>query len=152
MMNASSSNAPPSDTTLPTVPQKTHHYNTTDEGMFLAQQAADAKAAVRRTMADIKATAPEVANVRWWTQHYPWYAVGTAAVLGFLTATQVLAPANQQAQNAPPSEGPPVARPSWMASLFELLRSTLLSVVVEALHSNSQQSGRAQTQADGSLD
>jgi len=120
--------------------------------MFLAQQAADAKAAVRRTMADIKATAQEVADVRWWTQHYPWYAVGTAAVVGFITATQALAPADQHAQTAPPSQGPPAARPSWMASLFELVRSTLLSMVVEFLHSRSQQAGRAQTQADSSLD
>ena len=147
MTNASSSNAPPSDTALLTVSQKTRQYNTTDESMFLRQQAADAKAAMLRTVADIKATAQEAADVRWWTQQYPWYAVGTAAVVGFITATQVLVPAEQHAQEAPPA-----ARPSWMASLFELVRRTLLSVVVEALHSSNQQAERAQTRDDSSLD
>src|SRR5215471_2494903 len=109
MTNVSASNAPPSDTALPTVPQKTRQYNTTDEGLFLNQQAADAKAAVRRTLADIKVTAQEAADVRWWTQQYPWYAVGAAAVVGFIAATQVLVPAEQHAQ-----EVPPVARPTWM--------------------------------------
>jgi hypothetical protein len=147
MTNASSSNAPPSDAALPTVSQKTRQYNTTDEGMFLRQQAADAKAAMLRTVADIKATAQEAADVCWWTQQYPWYAVGTAALVGFITATQVLAPAEQDAQAAPPA-----ARPSWMASLFELVRSALLRTVVEVLHSSSQPSERAQTRADSALD
>src|SRR5262249_31450494 len=103
MTKRSSNNAPPSDATLPTVSQKKRQYNTTDEGMIPRQQAADAKAAVLRTVADIKATAQGAADVRWWTQHYPWYAVGTAAVVGFITATQVLAPVEQQAQAAPPA-------------------------------------------------
>jgi hypothetical protein len=126
------------------VPQKTARYSTTDEGLFLTQQAADAKAAMLRTMADIKATAQEAADVRWWTQQYPWYAVGTAAVVGFVAATQLLSPA---AQPAPPAQ--PVARPTLMSSLFEMVRSTLVSAIIGALHSGSQPSERAQSRADG---
>ena len=82
-----------SDTALLTGPQKKQHYNTDDERVFLAQQAADAKTAMQHTVADMQVTAKEVANISWWTQQYPWYAVGAAAVLGFVAATSVLAPA-----------------------------------------------------------
>jgi len=136
---------------LPTVPQKTGRYNTTDEGLFLTQQAVDAKAAMRRTVADIKATAQEAADVRWWTQQYPWYAVGTAAVVGFVAATQLLTPADHQAQPAPPAQAQTAARPTLMASLFEMLRSALMSTIIEALRSGNQQAERAQTRADGAV-
>jgi ElaB/YqjD/DUF883 family membrane-anchored ribosome-binding protein len=152
MTNASSSNRQPSDTALLTGPQKKRHYDTNDERVFLAQQAADAKTAMQHTVADIQATAKEVANVRWWTQQYPWYAVGAAAVLGFVAATSVLAPADHQPRPAPPAASQAAARPSWAASLFEMVRSTLMSIIVDALHTQSQQSSRAQpTQADASL-
>jgi len=132
------------------VPQKTRQYNTTDESVFLRQQAADAKTAMLRTVADIKATAQEAADVRWWTQQYPWYAVGTAAVVGFIAATHVLAPADQHPQAAPPLQEQTAARPSLMSLLFEMVRSTLLSTIIEALRSRSQPSKRAQTRAHDS--
>src|SRR5215831_14073134 len=148
MTNASASSAPPLGTALPTVPQKTRQYNTTDEGIFLTQQAADAKAAVLHTIADMKATAQEAADVRWWTQQYPWYAVGAAAVLGFMAATRVLAPADHHPQPAPPAQGQTAARPSLASSVFEMLRSALVSTIIEALHSSSQPAGPAPTQIE----
>ena len=117
--------------------------------MFLTQQAADAKTAMQRTVADIKATAQEAADVRWWTQQYPWYAVGAAAIVGFAAATQLLTPANQQAQPAP-AQAQTAARPTLMSSLFEMVRSTLMSAIIGALHSGNQASERAQTRADDS--
>jgi len=39
---------------------------------------------MQHPVADMQATAKEVANIRWWTQHYPWYAVGAVTVLGFV--------------------------------------------------------------------
>jgi hypothetical protein len=101
-----------------------------------------------RTVADIKATAQEAADVRWWTQQYPWYAVGTAAVVGFVAATQVLAPADHHAQAAPPAQGQTAARPSLMSALFEMLRSTLVSTIIGALHSSSQPAGGAPTRTE----
>jgi hypothetical protein len=101
MTNASANNVPPSDRALLTVPEKTPHSNTHDARVLLAQQAADATIAMQRTVADMQATAREVVDVRWWTQH-PWYAVGTAAVLGFMTARHVLAPPPSQTPAAPP--------------------------------------------------
>src|SRR4030095_5296643 len=103
MTNASSSNVPHSDTALLTEPQKKRHYNTDDERVFLAQQTADDTAAIQHTLADMQVTAKEVANISWWTQQYPWYAVGAAAVLGFVAATSVLAPADHRPQPAPPA-------------------------------------------------
>jgi len=150
MTNVRASNTPHSDTALLTVPQKTRHYNTTDEGVFLTQQAADAKTAMQRTVADIKATAREVANVRWWTQQYPWYAVGAAAVVGFIAATQVLAPADRHAPPALLVQRPAAVRPSWISSLLEMVSSTLVSTIMEALRTHGQQSGRAQTRANSS--
>jgi len=41
---------------------------------------------MQRTVADIGNTAKATTDVRWWTQQYPWYAVGAAAVVGLVTA------------------------------------------------------------------
>jgi len=137
---------------LLTGPQKKRHYNTDDERVFLAQQAADAKTAMQHTVTDMQATAKEVANISWWTQQYPWYAVGAAAVLGFVAATSVLAPADHRPRPAPPAASQATARPSWTASLFGMVRSILMGVIADALNTKGQPSGQAQpAQADPSL-
>jgi ElaB/YqjD/DUF883 family membrane-anchored ribosome-binding protein len=152
MTNASSSNLRPSDIALLTEPQKKRHYDTNDERVFLAQQAADAKTAMQHTVTDMQAAAKEVANISWWTQQYPWYAVGAATVLGFVAATSVLAPADHQPRPAPPAASQAAARPSWTASLFEMVRNILMGVIVDALNTKGQPSGQAQpAQADPSL-
>jgi hypothetical protein len=136
---------------LLTGPQKKRHYNTDDERVFLKQQAADAKTAIQHTVADMRATAKEVVNLSWWTQHYPWYAVGTATVLGFIAARSVLAPTDHRTRPAP-STTSPVVRPSWTAALFEMVRSIVMSTIIDAVNPKGQQSGQAQaTQADASL-
>jgi len=94
----------------------------------------------------MQATVKEAADVRWWTQQYPWYAVGAAAAVGFVTASQVLAPADHRAPPAPPPQGQSAGRPSWMSSLFALGRSTLMGALVEAMQASSQHSKRAQTE------
>jgi hypothetical protein len=116
------------------------------------QQAADAKIAIQHTVADMQATAKAVANLSWWTQHYPWYAVGAATVLGFIAAPSVRAPADHQTRPAPPTTGQTAARPSWTAALFEMVRSMVMSTIMDALNPKGQPSGQAQTtQADASL-
>ena len=147
MTNASFSNVTHSDTALLTGPQQKRHYNSHDERVFLAQQAADAKTALQHTVTDIQGTAREAANVSWWTQQYPWYAVGTATILGFVVVTSVLAPPNHRVQ-PDPHVARPVARPSWMTSLFGMVRSLLMSIILDALHPPGQQSGRAQADTD----
>lgn len=135
-----------------TGPQKKRYYNTDDERVFLTQQAADAKTAIQHTVADMQATAKAVANLSWWTQHYPWYAVGTATVLGFIATTSILAPANHQTQPASPATSQTAVRPSWTTALFEMVRSIVMSTLIDALNPKGQQSGQAQAaQADASL-
>ena len=135
-----------------TEPQKKRQYDTNDERVFLAQQAADAKTAMQHTVTDMQATAKEVANISWWTQQYPWYAVGAAAVLGFVAVTSVLAPADHRPRPAPPAASQATARPSWTASLFGMVRSILMGVIADALNTKGQPSGQAQpAQADPSL-
>jgi len=137
---------------LLTGPQKQQHYNTDDARIFLAQQAADAKTAIQHTVADMQATAKEVANIRWWTQQYPWYAVGAATVLGFIAVTSVLAPAEHRPRPVPPAVYQVAARPSWTSSLFEMVRSILMGILADALHPKGQQSSAAQPpQADASV-
>jgi hypothetical protein len=147
MTNASSGNVTHSDTALLIGPQQTRHYNSHDERVFLAQQAADAKIAIQQTVADMQVTAREAANISWWTQQYPWYAVGVATVLGVVVTTSALAPSKHRAQPGPPVARP-VARPSWMTSLFDMIRSLLMSIILDALHPPGQQSGRAQADTD----
>lgn len=135
-----------------TEPQKKRHYDTDDERVFLAQQAADAKTALQRTMADMQATAKEAANISWWTQQYPWYAVGAATMLGFVAATSVLAPADHRPRPAQPSTSRASARPSWTAALFDMVRGIVMSTLIDALNPKGQQSGQAQaTQVDASV-
>jgi hypothetical protein len=137
---------------LLTGPQKKQHYDTNDERVFLAQQAADAKIAIQHTVADMQATAKEAANISWWTQQYPWYAVGAATVLGFVATAYALAPADHHTQPAPSAANQAAARPSWTASLFGMVRSMLIGIITDALHAKGQQAGQAQpAQADASL-
>jgi ElaB/YqjD/DUF883 family membrane-anchored ribosome-binding protein len=149
MTNASSSNRPHSDTALLTGLQKKRDSNTNTTRAFLAQQAADAKTAIQHTVTDIQATTKEVADVRWWTQQYPWYAVGTAAVLGFVATTAVLVPSDHRTPSAPPATPRAAARPSWRASLYGIARDMLMGVILDALHAKGQPSG--QTQVDASV-
>jgi ElaB/YqjD/DUF883 family membrane-anchored ribosome-binding protein len=152
MTNASSSNMQHSDTAWLTEPQKKRHYDTNDERVFLAQQAADAKTAIQHTVADMQATAKEAANISWWTQQYPWYAVGAATVLGFVATAYAMAPANHRTQPAPPVMSQATGRPSWMALLFGMARSIVMGIIADALNTKGQEAERAQpAQTDSSL-
>jgi hypothetical protein len=99
---------------------------------------------MQRTVEDMKLTAQQAANVRWWTQQYPWYAVGAAAVLGFIAATQVSASSNSNPSPAPAAQGQTVVRQSWLAPLFDMLRTTLMSTIIGAVHASGQQTGQAE--------
>jgi hypothetical protein len=143
MPNVSTSNTPHADTALLTVPQQTPRYDPTDESVFLTQQAADAQIAMRRTVADIQTTVKQVVNVRWWTRHYPWYAVGAAVVVGFVATTQVVAPTHHDVPPASLAPRQAAVPPSGISSLVELVSRTLVSTILEALRTRGQQSGQA---------
>jgi len=105
---------------------------------------------MQRTVDDMKVTVQQAADVRWWTQHYPWYAVGAAAVLGFVAATRVLTPPSHPTPPAQPANGRTAAPPSWTASLFEMVRSTLMSTIIGALHASGQATEQEQVRAEPS--
>lgn len=56
------------------------------ESEFLAQEAERAKSAMAQAWTDAKAKAMEGLDPRVWTASHPWYALGGAAIAGFIAA------------------------------------------------------------------
>jgi hypothetical protein len=67
---------------------------TNDEAAFLAQQAADAKAAISATLAEIGKDLGKAVNVGALTRQYPWLTLGASTVAGFV-ATSLLVPSKE---------------------------------------------------------
>jgi hypothetical protein len=59
------------------------------EADFLEREVADAKAALSHAVADLRNGVKSSADLRLWVKHYPWAAMGAAAVAGFAAATAV---------------------------------------------------------------
>jgi hypothetical protein len=120
----------------------TQKYNTGDEAVFLQQQATDAQAAIQQTLAEMQEHAKAAVDVRWWTQQYPWIAVGAAAVLGFVATSALTrgARTSTRADTTPPREA---AQPSFLMSLlaplFTTLRSALVSAVISGVMDKAQE-------------
>ena len=94
---------------------------TSDESAYLAQQAADARAAISRTLSEIGAALGQGANVGSLTRQYPWLTLGASTVAGFV-ATAVLVPSKEdqalkrlakieRALNPPPPKPEPAHAP-----------------------------------------
>ena len=69
------------------------------ETQVLDRQVAEAKEAVLRTLDDVKANLGTAADLRLWTQRYPWLAVGVAAATGFAAASLVTPSRGQTLQD-----------------------------------------------------
>jgi ABC-type Fe3+ transport system permease subunit len=130
------------------VPQ-TRTYDAKDEATFLQQQAADAKVAIQQTLAEMQETAKAAADVRWWTQQYPWIAVGAATVLGFVAVTFL----TRDGTTPTAAETTPhrsAAKPSLLSSLlsplFTTLRSALVSAVISGVMDKVQEQELEQEQ------
>jgi ElaB/YqjD/DUF883 family membrane-anchored ribosome-binding protein len=85
-------NAPSSDTTTESG-QKAKAKPT--EAQFLRQTAAEVKAAISKTIEDLKGDVLTAADIRLWSKEHPWAVVGAAAAAGFVAATLVT-PAKDQ--------------------------------------------------------
>jgi hypothetical protein len=130
----------------PTAPPTAPHDNTlrvdVSEAALLAREKADAKAALRQTLVDLKQSLRTSVDVRLWTKEHPWIAVGMAAAAGFTAATVVVpAPGEKfidklsraaeriEGQPEPPPAAKPDARTSLaaiaIASLFDLAKVTV---------------------------
>jgi ElaB/YqjD/DUF883 family membrane-anchored ribosome-binding protein len=118
-------------------------YDAADEARFLRQQADDATNAIKQTLARMQETAKDAADVRWWTQRYPWYAVGSAGLLGFVTARSLSASArgHERASHQPREEVS--SQPSVYARIFSwlvpLVRRVLLNALIEAFQSREDE-------------
>jgi hypothetical protein len=116
-------------------------YDGRDEARFLQQQADDAQLAIKHTLARMQATAQDVADVRWWTQHYPWYAVGGAGLLGFAAATYLNASTRKPDRSATQTQTPTSSSVfsevgSW---LMTIARSALVSAMLGALQDGDEE-------------
>jgi ElaB/YqjD/DUF883 family membrane-anchored ribosome-binding protein len=60
------------------------------ESQFLADEATAARQAIEDTLARMRETLKDGADIRAWTERYPWATVGASAAAGFLVATALL--------------------------------------------------------------
>jgi hypothetical protein len=67
---------------------------TNDEAAFLAQQAADAKAAISAALSDIGTNLGQAVNVGALTRQHPWLTLGASTVAGFI-ASALLVPSKE---------------------------------------------------------
>jgi hypothetical protein len=67
----------------------------TDESAYLAQQAVDAQAAIKRTLKDLKTGLAQGANPSGWVREYPWISLGASVVAGFV-ATAAVVPSKEE--------------------------------------------------------
>lgn len=134
MPNASFDKGPPATTA--SLPERLERrYDIHNEAMFLRQQAADAKVALQQTLAAMQETAKTAADVRAWTHAYPWYAVGAAAVVGFITATAVVSPAPRESNGSRTESArraPSAFSSSVRSLLFSIGRGMLMSAIAGA--------------------
>ena len=123
-------------------------YNTQDEATFLQQQAADAKVAIQQTLVEMQETAKAAADVRLWTQQYPWIAVSAAAVLGFVAASALTRDGVTHSQAAPqPQAAKPSLLMSFLSPLFPMLRNAIVSAVVSGVMDKAQEQELKQEQS-----
>jgi hypothetical protein len=65
------------------------------ESEYLTRQADEARAAISRATAQLKANLAETVDIAGWTRQYPWITLGTVAVAGFV-ATSAMVPSKEQ--------------------------------------------------------
>jgi len=174
-MNASDKQSVPgSESTL-----RSEHmaHESLGESQVLDRQVAEAKAAVLRTLDDVKANLGTAADVRLWTQRYPWFAIGVAAATGFAAASLVTPSREQSLQekfdeltrgrqeHAPASSTERVAENAAAAastrsavmttvfgSLFEILRMVVTNFATSAMRSPAGVTAPQNGQSDGFAD
>jgi hypothetical protein len=70
---------------------------TNDEAAFLAQQAADAKAAISAALSDIGTNLGQAVNVGALTRQHPWLTLGASTVAGFVASAMLVPSKEDQA-------------------------------------------------------
>jgi hypothetical protein len=73
----------------------------TSEQRFLADQAADARTAMRQTVQEMKHTLAKAADVRTCTRLHPWIATGSALAAGFVAGAVLSRPRSTSGESSP---------------------------------------------------
>jgi hypothetical protein len=94
MPHESNSNAPSSAKTSTTPP-----VTSLSESQYLAQQQADAKKAIERSLEQLRAELMQSADPRAWMQTHPWMTLCASAVAGFVASAATVPSKEQQALN-----------------------------------------------------
>ena len=119
---------------LPQLQQLTH---TRSERGYLADQAADARIAMVRTLQDMNTTLIQVVDVRSCTRRHPWLVTGSAVAAGFVTGTLLTPSAptsikhtgsNSEALSQPGCEGREAPTPG-KSVLFSIAGTVLASIL-----------------------
>jgi len=118
-------------------------YDKADETRFLRQQANDAQIAIKQTLAQMRKTSQDAADIRWWTQRYPWCAVGGAGLLGFVVVTCLSASARGQERSSPQrharKSSPSSVFSGMFSSLWPLVRGLLVSAIIGDLQTRDEE-------------
>jgi hypothetical protein len=118
-------------------------YDNADEARFLRQQANDAQIAIKQTLAQMRETSKDAADVRWWTQRYPWCAVGGAGLLGFVVVTYLRASSGGQERSSPQrharESSPSSVFSGMFSSLLSIVRGVLISAIIGALQTRDEE-------------
>jgi hypothetical protein len=118
-------------------------YDNADEARFLRQQANDAQIAIKQTLAQMRETSKDAADVRWWTQRYPWCAVGGAGLLGFVVVTCRSASSRGQERSSPQrharESSPSSVFSGMFSSLLSIVRGVLISAIIGALQTRDEE-------------
>ncbi len=125
-----------------------------NESEFLANESADAKAAMQNSITELKQTVLQAADVRMWTRDYPWASVSSALLAGFGAAALVtprrdesirehLAKVAGSARGEANSE-PKRKRRGWISrilwQLFAISRITLGNQLLAQFHARMDES------------
>jgi hypothetical protein len=150
MPNDNNNNVSNLATVSPTAPI-TRRYDERDEAAFLQQQAEDAKKAMRQMLAAMRGTAKTAADVKAWTQAYPWQSVGAGAAAGFLASgflPSFKGRADQTQANTHAASRSPLA--SFLhSSLLGVIRSALVSAITSAVFTSAQMAELEEDGRDG---
>ena len=87
----------PSETGKKPAPKPGEPAPTNDEAAFLAQQAADAKAAIAAALSDIGTNLGQAVNVGALTRQHPWLTLGASTIAGFVASAMIVPSKEDQA-------------------------------------------------------
>jgi hypothetical protein len=117
-----------------------------DEREYLTREAASARTAVSKAMDDLCHSAAEATNPRRWAREHPWMTIGLGGV-GAFTAVKFVGGRKRRRRESSEQPKRGATLPSWpkllLHEIFSVVRPTIASVVMAAIHSRTSSSADA---------